>query len=60
MTKLKNLWLHNTVISDKGIPDLANLKSLEQLEIYDTMITDEGVEQLQAALPQCRIVRHVK
>jgi hypothetical protein len=60
MTLLKKLWLHNTAVTDKGIAFLANLKSLEQLEIYDTLVSDEGVRQLQAALPQCRIVRQVE
>jgi hypothetical protein len=36
---------------------LADLKSLQSLNIRGTEISDAGVAELQKALPACRIVR---
>jgi hypothetical protein len=57
MAQLKKLWLNSTAVL-QGVPALANLTTLEQIEIVGTRISEEGVKQL--ALPQCRIVYRVE
>ena len=35
---------------------LKGLTSLEELSLYNTQVTDAGVQDLQKALPNCKIV----
>jgi hypothetical protein len=52
---LEKLHLSNTRISDAGLVHLTHLVNLRQLRITRTQVTDAGVEQLQRALPDCKI-----
>jgi len=57
LTGLKKLWLQDTVVSDAGLKHLKTLVNLETLMLQQTGVTDEGVEELQQALPNCKIAR---
>jgi hypothetical protein len=51
------LDLHNTIVSDNGLPCLERLAHLRNLSLANTNVTDEGVKKLQQALPYCKIER---
>jgi WD40 repeat protein/serine/threonine protein kinase/Leucine-rich repeat (LRR) protein len=53
---LTELRLNQTGVSDAGIQHLKTLKNLTQLWVGNTKITPEGVADLQAALPNCKII----
>jgi hypothetical protein len=59
LVNLEYLNLYNTRITDKTLAHLAGLKKLRQLYLWQTGVTDEGVDQLEKALPSCRIVRGI-
>jgi hypothetical protein len=42
-------------VTDVGLMELKELKSLKTLAYGGTQVTDAGVRELQAALPECRI-----
>ena len=44
-------------MTDAGLKELAELKSLQSLNLGDTQVTDAGVEDLRKALPACAINR---
>jgi hypothetical protein len=52
-----NLLARGSPLSDKSVPYLAVLSSLQEIDIRETQITDEGARRLQEALPNCRILR---
>ncbi len=53
---LLNLELSSNLdVTDEGIRHLASVKSLRILGLWDTQVTAEGVEKLQAELPDCEI-----
>ena len=58
---LENLnWLHlgKTKVGDAGLEALSGLSNLQELVItFCPNVTDQGVEKLQAALPDLKIVR---
>ncbi|WDI42394.1 hypothetical protein [Bremerella sp. P1] len=45
----------NRNITDAGLVHLASIKSLEELGLQGTGVTQEGVDKLQAELPNCEI-----
>jgi hypothetical protein len=47
------LDLGKTEITDTGLKELAQLKSLTSLTLCETMVTDIAVEALRKALPKC-------
>jgi hypothetical protein len=51
------LHLGSTQITDAGLKELAGLKSLHSLELFNTPVTDAGLKELQKALPGCQITR---
>ncbi|MHC4876305.1 MAG: leucine-rich repeat domain-containing protein [Planctomycetota bacterium] len=57
LTDLTHLGLDATEVSDKSIPVLKKLQKLQYLNISETQLSLEGQQELQDALPGCRIVR---
>ena len=55
LPNLRRLHLNWTAITDVGLAYLEKLPNLEALFVENTNVTREGVERLQAALPQCKI-----
>jgi hypothetical protein len=59
LTVLKGLtvlWLRETRITDEGLQHLKSLTNLTELNLSDTKVTPAGVADLQAALPNCKII----
>ncbi len=56
LTQLKKLNLDNTPVTDAGLKHLKGLKNLKKLRL-GIYVSIEGVEQIQAALPQCEVIR---
>lgn len=52
---LEELDVHSNDIGDDAVPHLRRLTCLRELDVSYTGITRDGVEELQAALPYCRI-----
>ena len=44
-----------TEIADAGLKEVAKLKQLTLLSLYDTKVTKAGIAELQKALPKCNI-----
>jgi hypothetical protein len=57
LPKLYGLDLSGTQVTDAGIKHLARLTNLTALVLENTQVTDGGIKQLQAALPNCKIIR---
>ena len=55
MKNLEEIWLNDTQVSDLSL--LAGLENLRRLSIEGTNVTEEQIEQLQLALPNCKISR---
>jgi len=55
LTKLKDLGLSGTKITDTGLVHLEGLTKLTYLGLNATKVTDPGVKKLQQALPKCEI-----
>ena len=55
LTSLKELNLTLTRVTDAGMRHLTSLKSLHKLGLDDTTVTGNGINELQGALPLCRI-----
>ncbi|MBI3465848.1 MAG: hypothetical protein HY000_22755 [Planctomycetes bacterium] len=45
------------MVRDAGLEHLKGLKNLRELNLAGTQVTAAGVAALQAALPECKIVR---
>jgi len=43
-------------ITDRGIDDLKVMKGLHELYLGSTRMSDAGIQRLQAALPELRII----
>jgi hypothetical protein len=54
-TKLESLVLSNTYVTDAGLVHLKGLTNLERLYLDGTQVTDAGIQDLQRALPNCKI-----
>jgi hypothetical protein len=54
---LRSLNLRGASLTDDAVDELAQILTLEELNISDTQITASGEKKLQAALPNCRIIR---
>ncbi|MCY2991565.1 MAG: SUMF1/EgtB/PvdO family nonheme iron enzyme [Planctomycetota bacterium] len=54
---LEILSLEGTGVSNAGLERLHGLTKLRELHLGGTQVTDTGVTKLQAALPDCRILR---
>ena len=55
LTKLDQLILDDTKVTDAGLAHLKELTKLRYLSLSNTKVTDAGVKQLQQALPNCKI-----
>ena len=55
LPRLRGLNLWNTQLTEKCVPILSKMKSLESLNIMQTSIPEAAVNELQRALPNCRI-----
>ncbi|HEV2969088.1 MAG TPA: hypothetical protein VGY55_03800 [Pirellulales bacterium] len=55
LTRLKKLWLVVTHVTDAGLIHLNGLNQLQDLELGGTTVTYAGVNDLQKALPKCKI-----
>jgi len=51
------LNLYATAVGDTGLEHLHDLRSLEQLYLWQTQVTSAGVEALRQALPEARVDR---
>lgn len=57
LTRLQRLQLTDTQITDAGLAHLRGLRQLGELNLAGTKVTDAGCQELQAAIPDLRIVR---
>jgi hypothetical protein len=57
LPSLEDLALIETRITDQGVISLREMTSLKFLVLEDTEISDAAAEELQRALPNCRIYR---
>ncbi|MCA1612839.1 MAG: hypothetical protein LC800_01545 [Acidobacteria bacterium] len=55
---LEELDVHSNDIGDDAVPHLRRLTCLRELDVRYTGIGRDGVKELQAALPYCRISTH--
>jgi hypothetical protein len=53
---LEYLNLVSTDVTDKSINAIVNIKTLKNIYTYDSGITEKGIQQLQVALPNAKIV----
>jgi hypothetical protein len=44
-------------VTDAGVKELTALKNLTELDLRCTEVTDAGVQELQYALPKCKIIQ---
>jgi hypothetical protein len=52
---LSVLVISGTLVTDAGIPTLATFKNLTLLGLGGTGVTSKGYEQLEKALPKCKL-----
>jgi len=57
LTSLRELRLEYTQAKDAGLETLKGMTSLRNLHVEDTQVTDAGVNELEKALPDCRVLR---
>ena len=55
LADLKALGLAGTNVMDAGLRNLKGLRNLRHLNLVDTQVTEKGVNELQEALPNCKI-----
>ncbi|HUT13695.1 MAG TPA: leucine-rich repeat domain-containing protein [Thermoguttaceae bacterium] len=55
LTRIEELDLRFTQITDAGLDQLKGLANLRSLNLSRTQVTEEGVRRLQQALPNCEI-----
>ena len=56
LTNLQTLDLKGTQVSDAGLTHLKLLTNLQTLWLLGTQVSVAGVQELQKALPNCRII----
>lgn len=56
LTELRDLTLAETRITDAGLAHLREFKSLQNLDLMGTRVTAAGIRELQAALPELKVV----
>ena len=57
MTKLQELTLSQSKVTDAGLAHLKGLTNLQAIYLGDSKVTDAGVKELQEALPKVKISR---
>ena len=55
LNELKWLVLQDTKLTDEGLAHFQALTKLERLDIEGSLVTENGVEKLEAALPNLRV-----
>jgi hypothetical protein len=55
LESLAYIYLEDTQITDAGLMHLSGLKKLQYLSLYNTHVSSNGVDELQKALPNCKI-----
>lgn len=55
LTDIRKLKLKGTNIGDDGLAHLASCKQLRELNLEQTQVSRDGIDKLQAALPDCVI-----
>ena len=60
MRGLTDLTLSETRVTDASVAVLKRLSRLERLDLQDTLVTACGIAELQAALPNCKVVRYLR
>ena len=55
LTKLQELGLNSTQVTDAGLVHLRGLTQLRHLDVRNTRVTDTGVNDLKRALPKLNI-----
>ena len=58
LRKLTGLTIHDTKITDTELEHLQGLASLKTLYFVNVEISDEGIKKLEAALPNCEIIKY--
>ena len=56
LMNLQSLSLHDTQVGDTGLAHLRGLTNLRWLDLDCNNVSDAGVEELQQALPNCRVL----
>lgn len=56
LSKLSELGIESSGVTDAGMVHLAPLRSLKKLYLVDTAVSNNAVQSLRAALPTCEIV----
>ena len=56
MQFLRYLNLSGSKVTDGAMKDLAVLKDLEEIYLWNSEVTDKGVESLRKALPEAKII----
>lgn len=54
--ELMTLDVSCSLVTDKGLKTIAELKNLKRVDLCDTHITQDGIEGLKKALPSCEIL----
>jgi hypothetical protein len=54
-TGIRQLWIYNTAVTDDGLEHFKRMKQMVRLLATGTRVTEAGVQELAAALPQCKI-----
>jgi len=57
LTRLQVLRLSNTDISDPELKLLKQLPDLQEVELISTQVTDIGIDDFNASVPQCIVVK---
>lgn len=57
LTNLEELSLAHTQVAGPGLAQLSGLTKLDYLYLYSTQIPPDGIDEIQRALPKCRINR---
>ena len=57
LTKLQTLFLDGSKVTDAGLKSLEKFESLSMLSVRDLAVSPKTVADLQAALPDCKILK---
>lgn len=57
LTQLRSLFLSDTQVTDQGLQTLKSFSSLKLLTLQGLSVTPQAVAELEAALPNCKIIK---
>ncbi|HEY9784442.1 MAG TPA: hypothetical protein V6D17_03500, partial [Candidatus Obscuribacterales bacterium] len=55
IASLKIIFLSGTKVTDNGLAQLANLPTLEHLELRDTAVSEVGTARIRTKFPNCAV-----